>query len=171
MSNLDVLLIRGAPGIGKTTVGEMLRTLLVDGVVIDVDDVRRMVNKDKFVYGENVDYINAVRASCSLAESFIALGYRPIVIVDVFSISVLEVACNCLKGTSIISISLHCNESVLVGRMLNRKNGYVNTDVAKKVNEHILATLESTNVSIDTTVLSPGELVERIMNSLSTRRD
>jgi len=43
MNGLDVLILRGAPGVGKSTLGRGLRRQLDHGSVIEVDDIRGML--------------------------------------------------------------------------------------------------------------------------------
>jgi broad-specificity NMP kinase len=168
----DIILIRGAPGIGKSTIGELFRASAPQGAIVDIDDIRRMINNEKFTYHENHDYANAIKAGCALVESFLGLGYTPIVVVDVFSMGILESFTAQFGMGTMASVTLYANDEILFRRMANRASGYINLEVAKSVNRHIYETRDKTDAWIDTSLLDPygvlGELI-RTVESISER--
>jgi len=166
---IDILIIRGAPGIGKSTIGELLRPFALNGAIVDIDDMRNMVNNEKFIFNDNYDYVNAVKASCVLVESFLQLGYAPIVVVDVFSLGILELFTDHFGMRKLASITLYASDDILCRRMESRPTGYINLEVARSVNRHIYQTMDKTDACIDTSLLSPLDVlneVRRIVDSI-----
>lgn len=169
MQSHDVVLIRGAPGIGKSTIGELLRVAAPNGAIVDIDKIRRMLNKERFIYNENHEYRNATIAAGALVKSFLSSKYSPVVVIDVFSKPILELFINQMQGHSLISIILHADDEVLSARMTNRTNGYINVDVARRVSQHIYDTRSETDFMIDTTLLGPHDVLRCVLDLLDYR--
>jgi broad-specificity NMP kinase len=162
----DIIVIRGAPGIGKSTIGELFRASTPHGVIVDIDDMRRMINKEKFTYHEDQDYANTIKAACALVESFLELGYTPIIVVDVFSLVILELFMGHFETRKIASITLYANDDILFKRMANRASGYINLEVAKSVNRHIYQTRVKTDAWIDTSLLDPRGVLKEVIRTV-----
>lgn len=156
-SGLDLLLVRGAPGIGKSTIGSLFRRFAHGGVVIDIDDVRRMTNDELFLYGENEHYRNAIVVVQGMVESYLVAGYSPVIVIDVFCANILNLFRAKIYPGPAISATLYAQNSVLLGRMRDRIKGYINLEVAERVNCHMLDTREMTDIWIDTTNFDSGE--------------
>lgn len=161
MSSLDLILIRGAPGVGKTTIAKLSRESRPTGVVVDVDDVRRMVASETFTYGDNGDYRKSVTATCALVESFLVMGYTPIVVVDVFSGPILELFIASCPSRRVAVITLYAEDRVLARRMARRPNGYINPDVAIKVNRLMKPACESSDACDRHVVVEPCGCLRR----------
>lgn len=162
--SVKVLAIRGAPGIGKSTVGELLRSFIPKGAIIDIDNIRRMIVREEFQYGRNEDYFNAIRVSSQLISSLLETGCSPIVVVDVFAIEAWQLFRKSLGHYPLVSISLYASDEVLCNRMKCRGDGgYIDMDVAVRVNQHIFDTRNETNDWIDTTRLTPQEVRHQVM--------
>lgn len=165
LSGLDLLLIRGAPGIGKTTIGSLFRRFAHGCVVIDIDDVRRMATDERFLYGENEHYRNAVLVVQGMVESYLVAGYSPVIVIDVFCANILNLfRTRVYSGTS-VSATLYAQNTVLLGRMSNRIKGYINLDVATRINRHMLDTKEMTDIWIDTTDIDPGKSFKMLIHA------
>ena len=82
-SKADVLLVRGAPGVGKTTACRKLRKLIPEGAVIEVDALRGMIAGVRWVDTEH--HLVALDHALLLIRAFLEKGFRPVVLVDTFS--------------------------------------------------------------------------------------
>jgi broad-specificity NMP kinase len=162
--NTGVVLIRGAPGIGKSTLAEILRSTMKGGAVIDIDDIRRMICDERFVYKENVHYLNAVGVVGDLVRKLSELGCRPVVVVDVFAVEALRAFIQAMRDAEIFVISLYADDNILLDRMKARHNGYVNVDVARSVNQHIFETRRFGNAWLDIGTLPPMEICKKLLN-------
>lgn len=154
----DIILIRGAPGIGKTTLGEGLRKHFAEGAVIDVDQLRHMVNAEEFEFESDVHYTNAINVCCVLAKSLLAGGFRPIIITDVMAETFLNQIKEGLCGYSTFTLTLIASANVLMSRMRARQGGYINVEVANLVNNMIEGESHESGACIDTSHLSSHEL-------------
>ena len=166
-NNIDIILIRGAPGVGKTTIGRLFRESTPSGVVVDIDDVRRMVSSEVFLYGANVDYRKAVTATCALVAAFLDTGYSPIIVVDVFSPPILELFRRICTQRRTVVITFYSEDGVLARRMARRTSGYINLDVAIKINRLMKHPSDSSDVWIDTSTLGPAEVFAETQRRLS----
>lgn len=166
-TNARVLLIRGAPGLGKSTLAEMLRPAMHAGAVVDVDDIRRMICGERFVYKENGHYLKAVRVAADLARALSKLGCKPVTVVDVFAVEAFHVFMQAMHGADIFSISLYTDDDVLSDRMRARHGGYVNVDVARSVNQHIYDTRELCNTWLNIGTLSASETRDRLLEFMA----
>ena len=161
--NIGVVIIRGAPGVGKSTLAEMLRRTINGCAVIDVDDIRRMICDERFVYKENDHYLKAIDVAGDLVRKLTELGFRPVFVIDVFAVEALRAFVQRMRGADIFSVSLYADDDILLDRMKARHNGYVNVDVARSVNRHIYETRGLSHAWLDIGALSPIEIHERFL--------
>ena len=82
-SSIDLLIVRGAPGVGKSTAVRRLRKHIAGGAVIEVDSLRGMIAAVQWVNTEQ--HWVALDLARVLITSFLTKGYRPVVLVDTFS--------------------------------------------------------------------------------------
>jgi hypothetical protein len=162
----DVVLIRGAPGIGKSTLGELLRQSPELGAVIDLDEIRGMIAGELFEAHENVHYLEAVGATSRLIKSLLIEDLRPVVVVDVLAHEPLEVMLMGLDATRILIASLYMTDEGLAERMASRHSGYVNLPVAAAVNKEIRLSRHKGELALDVTGLTPYQVKHRIMSRI-----
>ena len=165
LTGLNLLVVRGAPGTGKTTIGSLFRRFAPKGVVIDIDDVRRMINGERFLYGENEHYQKAVGVVQGMVEYYISEGYAPVVVIDVFSANIHKLFWSKTYSGTCISATLYARDAILIDRMSNRGKGYINLEVAARVNRHMHDTKGLTDIWIDTTDLDPVNSFKLLIKS------
>lgn len=185
---LDIFLIRGAPAVGKSTLGDLLRQSMPDGAVVDLSIVAGMINRYQPSRDESGDYLNAQLASYPAITSFLSAGYSPVVVLGILPSNHLKhfnanfCAVNAVK---ILSFSLHANVNALTQRLQKkldrekftnfftqadtltrqrskRKRDAVSLDFSLKLNQHIIETQHETDISIDTSNLDPNEVLQAV---------
>jgi broad-specificity NMP kinase len=167
ISNFEIIIIRGAPGIGKSTLGEMLRASDKFPAVIDVDIIRNMIHGEKFKYGVNDHYINSISATWRLVELLLSNHIKPVVVVDVFSKIILSLFLKALCEKQIVVVNLISSNEILVKRMSNRSKGYIDLNVASKLNQHIKTSAMQSDITLDTTNLSPRRMMAKFLSLLN----
>lgn len=76
----DIIVVRGAPGSGKSSVARQLGKQLPTGATIEVDTVRGMIHH---IQWESDDlHIDAIHAAVIATTAYLERGYRPVVLVD-----------------------------------------------------------------------------------------
>jgi predicted kinase len=80
---IEVLLVRGAPGVGKSAVVSELKQHIPDGAVIEVDTIRQMLARPRNT--DRAQHVAALELAWVLARAFLAQGVCPVVVVDTFT--------------------------------------------------------------------------------------
>lgn len=119
---IDVLVLRGPPGAGKTTAGKFLARSFPHGVTIEVDLVRWMINSATWT--DSLEHRNALDASRELALAYLRSGYRPVVFIDNMSDKALANLIGALKGYRCQLFALVARDEVLRTRIEMRKRGF-----------------------------------------------
>lgn len=161
---IEVIIIRGAPGVGKSSVGRLLAEYFNDGVSIEVDNVRAMINS--VTWSDRQEHINAILAAKSLLRSYYNCGYKPIVVIDSLSGGVVNFIVDELPTETYIIFSLYANNEVLKERIINRESGFKDYKVSFWVNDLIINSNDENNVFIDTSDLSSQDVIEIILSSI-----
>ena len=99
---------------------------------------------------------------CELVESFLDTGHAPIIVLDVFSLPILELFQRICSLRSMAVITLYAEDAVLARRMARRSSGYINTEVAIKVNRLMKPPCDSSDAWINTSSLGPAEVFAEI---------
>lgn len=158
----SVIVIRGAPGIGKTTTGRLLKNLNTGTSHIDVDRLSRMFNGERFIAGENYQYLHAIDHAGEISSWLIQRGIGPVIVSDVFVESVYERFVNKLQGANILLFTLIADNSILGRRMAERDSGYLNFPVARDINNNMISSRLHNELLIDTTHIGPTEVAALI---------
>jgi len=79
----DVIIIRGAPGVGKSELGKALARHFSLGAKVEVDALRKMVNGVKWT--DQAEHIKLLGLAAGTVAEFARLGFRPVIVVDTFS--------------------------------------------------------------------------------------
>jgi broad-specificity NMP kinase len=166
IQDFDLIIIRGAPGVGKTTLGELLRTSDSIEAVIDVDEIRHMVHCEKFDYNDNTDYFKSLLVITKFVDFLNEKAMKPIFLIDVFSDVLLDFFLKNIKTKKFVVITLISTDEVLTNRMTNRGTGYINIEVACKVNCQIKNSLKTTDIRIDTTTLKPKAVLSSLLKAI-----
>ncbi len=97
--------IRGAPGVGKTTVGQLLLNRLRGGAVLEVDRFRAMLGGCD--WSDRRQHHLAIRAALRAARELAVHSVAPVFVIDTFCRDRLDVARDLLpEGARDIALSL-----------------------------------------------------------------
>ncbi len=135
MNNLspDIIFLRGAPGVGKSTFSKCLKPLLPKGVTIEVGPIIKMINA--FEDGNSKQYSNTLDILRQTIRQYLKGGYKPVLIVGPMkSARMRDHFINKMADLSWLIISFYAKESDLFARIDGRKNGFRDKKVAQKVN-------------------------------------
>lgn len=162
MNNL--LIVRGAPGVGKSSVGKLLSDHYQNGITIEIDEVRRMINSVSWT--STKEHLAAIEAARCLIISYWESGYDPVMIIDTLSQGTIKLILDKLPPeVSCKIISLFAEEEVIKARIRARNNGFMDHDVSFKVNRSIIGEELNNNYLIDTSDLSVEEVFNKIMET------
>lgn len=166
---IDIIIIRGAPGSGKTQTAKSLARYFPKGVRLEVDKIRAMVISADWINQD--EHINMLKLSSRLGYNFIQSGFSPVIIVDTFSGNKLEKFIRDLhesnSSMAIKVFGLYTNENELKRRIEVRQKGEFNDfKVCKKLNDDVLKIKYSNEYQIDTSESSPAEVARIIYGQL-----
>ena len=116
--NKCITIIRGASGVGKTTILHSLLNNKSQLFCVDVDSIRCMFSKMDWKNGYN-EYVSALEITISIIDKLIALGYCHIIVADTFRPSQLFDFIGKLNHSYEI-YSLFCDNDVLKSRLTKR---------------------------------------------------
>lgn len=153
---VDIIIIRGAPGSGKSVTAKSLAKSFPKGVRIEVDNIRSMVISVDWTNQE--EHIKILDLSTKLVNGFIKLGLSPVIVVDTFSGDKVERFINQLRGLDdrlkIQVFGLFTTENELEKRISARKVGeFKDLNICKKLNADVLKFKLEHEIQIDTTGL------------------
>ena len=159
-TNIDIIIIRGAPGSGKSQTAKHLAEYFPQGVRMEIDNLRSMVISVDWT--NQTEHINVLELSTKLACGFLKIGFKPVIVVDTFSgdkifkyLADLQLIDKNLKT---VVFGLHASAKELEKRLGERKKGeFSNIDISLKLNEGILKVKSEAEIQIDTTDRKPQE--------------
>src|SRR5690349_18512247 len=79
----DIVILRGAPGSGKSETAKSLSQFFPKGVRVEVDTIRNMVILVD--WKNQQEHIDMLQVSTGLVIDFLKLGFNPVIVVDTFS--------------------------------------------------------------------------------------
>ncbi|HET6992480.1 MAG TPA: AAA family ATPase, partial [Bacteroidia bacterium] len=132
---MQLIIIRGTPGAGKSSLGRRLKKIYAQGALIEVDNVRGMMNNVNWE-GEK-EHLIALEVAATSAKIFLGLKTSPVIIVDMFMPDKLNLFLNNFSGIHYKVISLLVNEKVLHQRLTDRKEGFKNHEKGILLNKQI----------------------------------
>lgn len=155
MSGLDVLILRGAPGVGKSTLGRGLRRQIEHGSVIEVDDIRGMLTRVDWT--SRVHHDIALSVALDALLSFLRADVRPVVLIDTFSRSRLQGVQSRLDGARVRhhTLSLWLEPEQLAIRLRERKSGFSDWEPSRVLNEEARKNRYPNEELIDTSQMAP----------------
>jgi broad-specificity NMP kinase len=162
---IDIIIIRGAPGVGKSQVAKSLCQFFPKGVKLEVDNLRQMVISVDWT--NQAEHINMLNLSSKLVYDFIKLGFSPVIIVDTFSGGKIKGYLDNLflldKAFSIKIVGLYTTENELQKRIELRKEGeFRDFKICKRLNEETLKFKCDNEFQIDTTGALPKNIAKTI---------
>jgi len=165
----DVIIIKGAPGSGKSETAEVLSVHFPKGVKIEVDYVRTMIVS---VDWENLEeHLNSIEIAANMTLGFLKLNYKPVIVIDTFSEGKEKGFINTLyksgKDLSFKIFGLCVNEDELEKRLKARSaDQYNNFILSNEVNKEII-NLKGDNVHIlDTSGKTSEDTANKILSCL-----
>lgn len=153
MSNSPFVIIRGAPGVGKSTVADILKEHFLNGVCIEVDMLRLMVHSNCW---DNVgQHLAAIKLAAQVGQHYAACGYVPVIIVDTLSFGTIQLLSNELRPFVPRIYSLVAADDTIAERIQQRKgHGYHDWRRSIVINHHIIENPADLEVTIDTTTMA-----------------
>ena len=168
-----IILIRGAPGAGKSQAAKALESFFPGGVKIEVDSLRKFVVSVD--WKNQKEHKNMLRISARLACEFHTLGFAPVMIVDTFSGDKVNGFLEALRqmggDLSVRVFTLHVSENVLKDRLEKRSGEeFKDFTISKKLNADVLKTGPDGESRIDTSLLTPQQTAERMFSLLGVQQ-
>ena len=164
----DVIVIRGAPGAGKSEAAKCLAARLGRGARVEVDTLRSMIVP--VTWTDQGEHIAVLALAGSVVSGFLRMGHRPVIVVDTFSGDklgkFLEDLGTANPGATVRSFSLAPNRSALRARVEHRPDGeYKDLRVCEKLNEDVVRRLIPGELLIDNSNMTPEESVDVILRA------
>ena len=168
---LDVGLVRGAPGAGKSTLGRRLRKLLSAAAVVEVDELRAMISQVDWTSRHHHD--QALAGTFALVRGFLGAGLRPVFVVDTLSRSRLLHVRSWLvqAGLHHRTLSLWVEPAVLRARLEQRTSGFREWEPTAVLNSEVQDHRWPDEILLDAGALAPDELAARALHYLAVDGD
>lgn len=161
----DVIIIRGAPGSGKSELGKALAKHYPHGARVEVDALRKMVISVNWT--DQAEHIKLLGLAAGTTADFLRLGFRPVIVIDTFSGDKVDGFLARLRELSpalaVRLFALHLPEEVLARRLAARPDGlFKDLAIAKKLNADILEIRRPEEIQIDGSELSPAQQAAKL---------
>jgi len=165
----DIIILRGAPGVGKTELSKALAKHFPQGARVEVDALRKMVISVNWT--DQTEHIKLLNLAAQTVVDYAHSGFRPVIVVDTFSGDKVEGFLKRIVSLSPGSVcrvfALHAPPDVLASRLVKRPEGqFKDVCIALKLNEDILKISHGAEVRVDTSNESPEVLAVRIKSNL-----
>ena len=165
----DIIIIRGAPGSGKSQTAKSLSQFFPKGVRLEIDTLRQMVISVD--WKNQQEHITMLQVSTGLVNDFLKSGFSPVIVVDTFSsgkiTKYLETLYQLDKSLSIKIFGLFTTDEELKKRLELRSNEeFRDFGISKKLNDEVLKTKYDGEFQVDTTGLLPKQTTEIIYREL-----
>ena len=166
MTTPDVIVIRGAPGSGKSVTAKSLAARFGTGARIEVDTLRAMIIPVEWT--NQTEHINVLSLATGLVTGFLGFGHRPVIVVDTFSGDKLKGFMTDLMklqaGIEVLKFALRPDQKVLRSRVEGRPDDrYKDLSVCEKLNDDIAKHLLPDEKLLDNSALTPEETVDVIL--------
>jgi adenylate kinase family enzyme len=80
---IDTIIIKGAPGAGKSETAKELSKIFQKGVRMEVDNIRSMVVSVD--WKNQQEHINMLQVAAGMVYDFLKYDFKPVIVVDTFS--------------------------------------------------------------------------------------
>lgn len=148
MKRQELYIIRGASGVGKTTVLKHLKSVLDNAFLIDIDSIREKFSRMDWESGYS-EYVNAQKITYVMVMEALRLGYVNVIVTDSFPEGLLK---SFVDGIDfpVSVISLYCEPEELRRRLEARSYPVYHFDKICKLNDAIRKhDLEKLNISVN----------------------
>jgi broad-specificity NMP kinase len=163
-TNISLLIIRGTPGAGKSSLGRRLKKTFPSGALIELDNFRGMLNNVD--WQDEQQHLIALDAAAVTVNSFAASSVSPVIVVDMFMPDKLEFFLGKISVADYKIISLLVNENILEKRLTERKEGFKDITKGISLNKMILEHPEKNDISIDTSAMDKNEVLATCLEKL-----
>ena len=162
----DVIIIRGAPGSGKSELGKALAKHYPQGARVEVDALRKMVISVNWT--DQAEHIKLLGLAAGTVAEFVRLGFRPVIVIDTFSGNKVDGFLARLREISpsleVRLFALHLPDEVLARRLAARPDGlFKDLAIAKKLNADVLKIRRPEEIQINGSGLSPAQLASKLV--------
>jgi AAA domain len=167
----EVIVIRGAPGSGKSVTAKCLAARLGIGVRLEVDTLRAMVIPVDWVNQE--EHTKVLSLGAGLVAGFLGYGYRPVIVIDTFSGDKLAGFLSKLRALrtepEVLAFALVTAPAQLRNRVQARpEDRFRDFGICEKLNADVARYLLPEERLIDNTSLTPEQTADMILKSLCT---
>jgi predicted kinase len=161
----DLILLKGAPGVGKSTAAKLLARHFSSGVRIEVDALRGMVNNVNWT--DQKEHRCLLALSAQLAAGFLRSGFAPVILIDTFSGDKIDGFLAAFRSEAphsrVFVAVLHASDDVLRERVLKREApGFRDITTSIRINHEVLRDARPFEVVIDTSRLQPTEVATAV---------
>jgi predicted kinase len=155
----QIIIIRGAPGVGKSTLVRRLKSKFKNGVTIEIGNMLKLINN--FEDGNSKQYLDTLENARILCLNYLKAGYAPILLVGPFKAARMR---NYLTGkldkdvSYLVITLLATNHTDLSDRIDGREIGFKDKSISYIVNEDMLNYEIGNEIRYDTSGKSPEEI-------------
>jgi len=168
----DVIVIRGAPGVGKSSTAKCLAGSFPGGARVEVDILRKMVISVN--WKKQDEHILMLDITAGLVHDLAEAGFLPVIVVDTFSGDKVTRFLSVLRErrqtrTSLV-FSFYASEAIIRQRLHDRPDDeFRNFEIASKLNEDIHRFPSPGELLMDTSRLSPEQIARHIAQTIESR--
>ena len=169
-ADIDIIIIRGAPGSGKSQTAKCLAEFFPQGVRMEIDKLRSMVISVDWT--NQTEHINILEISTKLVCDFLKIGFKPVIVVDTFSgnkiLKYLTDLQELNNKLNIAEFGLYASAKKLIKRINKRKKGeFKDVGICLKLNADVMKIKPETEIQIDTTSRKPQETAQIIISQIN----
>jgi predicted kinase len=162
----DVIVVRGAPGSGKTLTTKCLARRFPGGVRIEVDTLRSMVISVNWT--SQPEHIAILSLSAELVVGFLRLGYGPVLVDDTFSGDKLAAFVAQLRSRQpdidARLFALTTEPTVLDRRVESRPaDHFKDRGICQRLNADVPRHMQPGELLIDNSALTPEQTADAIL--------
>lgn len=171
---LDIIILRGCPGSGKSQTAKSLSQSFPKGVRLEVDTIRNMVISVD--WKNQQEHIDILQVSTGLVHNFLKLGFSPVIVIDTFSgdkiNKYLETLYELNKDLSIKIFGLFTTDNELKRRLNLRTNSeFKDFQICKRLNDDVIKWKHKSEFQVNTTGLSPTQTAENIYGHINSEKN